>query len=79
MHPDVHQAAFESEARHAEWLEHFGLPCARCGAMHEPDAELDGLPLCSDCQLAACCVFFGEALRAVEAEMAESGAFGRVV
>jgi hypothetical protein len=68
-HPDIIFA--DDEARHAEYLAHFGVACARCGAVHEPtEHELDGLPLCEECSLAACAVFFGEALRAVEAEMA---------
>lgn len=69
MNHDARYRDDASEEARLSYLEQFGTECARCGAMHEPDAELDGLPLCGDCQLAACCIFFGEALRAVEAEM----------
>ena len=71
MNHDAGFRDFDDEARRAEYLANFGAECARCGAVHEPtEHELDGLPLCEECALKACAVFFVEALRAVEAEMA---------
>lgn len=63
MHADVHQAAFESEAARFEYLEQFGLPCARCGAMHDGPGEL-----CEECESAAVALAFRAALQQVEAE-----------